>query len=416
MFLVKEHVVPCQHIREYPQATAHEQEDVLHLAVKQYIPLDNQSPSPGDVTIIAAHANGFPKEIFEPLWEEISRRSKTHGLRIRSIWVADVAQQGASGVLNEKILGDDPSWNDHARDLLSMVNHFRTEMPRPIVGIGHSMGACNLVQLSVMHPRLLTALALLDPAIREPSSTPALPTTVLAVTLRRDLWQSREDAESYFLKNRFYRNMDKRVLQRLLRYVIRNVPTELYELSPIVPKTAVTLTTTKHQEVLTFLRPNYKGRSSDGKIVINRETHADVDPEAKHIFPFYRPESTQAFLNLPHLRPGVLYVFGELSYVSSPEDQEQKMQATGTGVGGSGGVKEGRVKKVVLKGIGHLVAMEAVDQTADAISTWLGMELQRWRQKEGQFRSMWSAKTNLEKITTSEEWRERMRSNNKANL
>jgi hypothetical protein len=61
MFLVKEHIVPCQHIREYPQATAHEQEDVLHLAVKQYIPLDNQSPSPGDVTIIAAHANGFPK-------------------------------------------------------------------------------------------------------------------------------------------------------------------------------------------------------------------------------------------------------------------------------------------------------------------------------------------------------------------
>ena len=61
MFLVKEHIVPCQHIREYPQATAHEQEDILHLAVKQYIPLNNQNPRQGDVTIIAAHANGFPK-------------------------------------------------------------------------------------------------------------------------------------------------------------------------------------------------------------------------------------------------------------------------------------------------------------------------------------------------------------------
>lgn len=60
-FRVVEHEVPCQHIREYPAATANEQEDVLRLAVRQYIPLDNPNPQPGDVTIIGAHANGFPK-------------------------------------------------------------------------------------------------------------------------------------------------------------------------------------------------------------------------------------------------------------------------------------------------------------------------------------------------------------------
>jgi hypothetical protein len=60
-FRIVEHVVPCQHIREYPGATANEQEDILNLAVRQYIPLDNPSPQPGDVTILAAHANGFPK-------------------------------------------------------------------------------------------------------------------------------------------------------------------------------------------------------------------------------------------------------------------------------------------------------------------------------------------------------------------
>lgn len=92
------------------------------------------------------------------------------------------------------------------------------------------------------------------------------------------------------------------------------------------------------------------------------------------------------------------------------------MEVTGTGVGGSGGVKEGRVKKIVLEGVGHLVAMEAVNQCADAISTWLGTELQKWRQNEDQFRSMWTAKTNLEKITINEEWRKRMRQNDKANL
>lgn len=41
-----------------------EQEAVFRLAVKQYTPLENLSPQPGDVTIIGAHANGFPKVRF----------------------------------------------------------------------------------------------------------------------------------------------------------------------------------------------------------------------------------------------------------------------------------------------------------------------------------------------------------------
>jgi hypothetical protein len=61
VFEIREHIVECQHIREYARATANSQEDVLHLAVKQYIPLDNPIPSEGDLTIIGTHANGFPK-------------------------------------------------------------------------------------------------------------------------------------------------------------------------------------------------------------------------------------------------------------------------------------------------------------------------------------------------------------------
>jgi hypothetical protein len=61
LFDIKEHVVDGQHIREYPRATAHSQEEVLQLAVKQYIPKDNRHPKPGDLTIIASHANGFVK-------------------------------------------------------------------------------------------------------------------------------------------------------------------------------------------------------------------------------------------------------------------------------------------------------------------------------------------------------------------
>lgn len=37
------------------------------------------------------------------------------------------------------------SWFDHPRDLLNLVNLKRDEMPRPIVGIGHSMGGAHLL-------------------------------------------------------------------------------------------------------------------------------------------------------------------------------------------------------------------------------------------------------------------------------
>ena len=61
VFEVRERVFDAQHIREYARATAHSQEEVLKVAVKQYIPKDNLNPLPGDITVIASHANGFVK-------------------------------------------------------------------------------------------------------------------------------------------------------------------------------------------------------------------------------------------------------------------------------------------------------------------------------------------------------------------
>ena len=60
-FHIQEHVLPTQHIRSYPYATLHEDEEVLQMAIKQYTPLSNSKPKRGDVTIVATHANGLPK-------------------------------------------------------------------------------------------------------------------------------------------------------------------------------------------------------------------------------------------------------------------------------------------------------------------------------------------------------------------
>ncbi len=60
-FRVVEHVIPCQHIREYPNATRDQHPRVLKLAIKQYIPLYEHEPGKDAVTLIMGHANGFSK-------------------------------------------------------------------------------------------------------------------------------------------------------------------------------------------------------------------------------------------------------------------------------------------------------------------------------------------------------------------
>ena len=111
-FRIQEHILPASHIREYYRSTADDQEDVLHIAVKQYTPIEYSLVEQHGVTIVGAHANGFPKELYEPLWDELYDRLKAQNVRIRSIWIADVAHQGQSSVLNEHRLGDDRESSD----------------------------------------------------------------------------------------------------------------------------------------------------------------------------------------------------------------------------------------------------------------------------------------------------------------
>ncbi len=61
VFDIKEHVIPGEHTREYAHAKATSQEETLVIHVKQYTPRGNGAPQKGDLNVIGAHANGFPK-------------------------------------------------------------------------------------------------------------------------------------------------------------------------------------------------------------------------------------------------------------------------------------------------------------------------------------------------------------------
>jgi len=283
-----------------------------------------------------------------------------------------------------------------------MVNQFRAEMPTPIVGVGHSFGANVLVNVSLMHPRLISTLVLLDPVIQEYASTPIGPSPVQLSTFRRDFWPSRAEAESAMRKQKHYQSWDPRVLDRWLQFGLRDTPTPLYP-----EENGVTLTTTKHQECFTFMRPSWDGLSQDGNTVINRDLVPDLNLENPMTHPLYRPEPPNTLTRLGELRPTVLYVFGETSSMSLPPFRKRKMDTTGMGIGGSGGAKEGKVKGVVMKDLGHLVAMEAPAECAKEAGDWLGKEVQRLT-KERESYQEWTKRSFASKSTLSDEWKTRV--------
>ena len=261
-----------------------------------------------------------------------------------------------------------------------------------------------LVNLSLMHPRLLTTLILLDPMIQTRGSAPNTPHPAALSVKRRDLWASHSEAEQAFRKSKFYQSWDPRVLDRWCQYGIRETPTIIHPNE----KGKATLKTTRDQECLTFLRASWEGMSPDGSTILNRDAVPDINLAMPFRYPFYRAEPCNTLEKLSEVRPSVLYVCGEKSPMSTPQERKLKMDITGTGVGGSGGAKEGRVEEVVLKGLGHLIVMESSRLCADAAAGWLGRELKRW-EEEGRKYVEWTKKSLVEKSTLSEEWKKRIK-------
>ncbi|OJJ42300.1 hypothetical protein ASPZODRAFT_105474 [Penicilliopsis zonata CBS 506.65] len=399
-FHITEHVIDAAYIRDNARATA-TPDAPLKLCVKQYSPIDNLDPRPGDVTVVAANGIGFPKEVYEPLWEELLARSKKDGFRIRAIWMADPVNQGASGILNEQHLGNDWTWSDNSRDILHMVSHFRTEMPRPILGIGHSAGAGALILASLFHPSLFSSLLLIEPWITDQPGTPEAFLLLVMATQRRDTWRSRAEATEKLRRN--LRNWDPRAFQRWTEFVFRELPTAIYPSPPAQPG-AVTLATTKHQEVmsLTYINPRkqtivqFPGEESEE----NRAKQKALVPGRQG----YRTESIAAFKLMPHLGPSTLLISGSQSPLYKSGKHTDAAKIAGTGFGGNGGMASGRVRHVAIDKGTHSLPMEEVEATAEAMGPWIQQEMQRWKQDEAQLAQDWVALSTQEKLTFPSEW------------
>lgn len=294
------------------------------------------------------------------------------------------------------------------RDLVRMVDVFRP--PPPLIGVGHSFGGAAVVNASLFNPRLFTAVVLIDPVISRYASTPGeIKDSPAALSIyRRDVWPSREAAAESFRKSPFYRAWDPQVLERWLQYGI--VPVSTHKSSTEHPPEAVTLSTTKDQEVFTYLRPSWMSFDPQGKNFQDRTHTPDLNPSFEGpggkfnlTWPFYRPEPTSTLKKLPNLRPGAFYIFGGTSNLSPEEFIEEKLRTTGAGVGGSGGKAAGRVDGVTGAKSGHLIPLEIPRFCAEKAAPFMKTELDRWWAEEKAYEE-WTRKSQAEKSSVSDDF------------
>jgi hypothetical protein len=130
-----------------------------------------------------------------------------------------------------------------------------------------------------------------------------------------------------------------------------------------------------------------------------------MHPDDLDQFPFYRPEPAYMFRKMSEIKPAILYIFGEKSHLSSPAARRKKLQMTGTGIGGSGGVTSGLVQEVVLS-CGHMVPMERVQETAQASAEFIAARVAEWKSRTETFHQAWERVPYLKRVSVDRQWEE----------
>ncbi|KAJ7172250.1 hypothetical protein C8R46DRAFT_1216104 [Mycena filopes] len=226
-------------------------ERVLWSAVNRYVRKDAAAPVTG-VTLFLAHANGFPKEIWEPTILDLL--AIHDGPVVDEIWAWEATHHGASYLLNAATPLAPCNWADDSRDVLNFLLHFlpstitadalpahlpriapeesalrkvRGFPDRSLFATGHSFGGCCCLWAAATHPRLFTSLTLVDPVILRfgtPSGPPNVPSLMHGAVGRRDSWTSREEAYTTLASNPFFAAWDPRVLAAYVTYGLVDVP------------------------------------------------------------------------------------------------------------------------------------------------------------------------------------------------
>ncbi|ASK34022.1 alpha/beta fold hydrolase [Alloalcanivorax mobilis] len=166
--------------------------------------------APQDRPVLAfAHANGIPGHSYDTFLAPFQER-----FDVRVV----------------ECLGQDPRYPVD-RDWVSLsleLEAFLEPLPKPIIGLGHSMGSVLMFWVAHRHPDWFQALIMLDPPVANGPHALALRLTKLTglgdrfsparkSKGRLDYWANWDDVQSYFNSRGLFKAFDPRALEDYLR-------------------------------------------------------------------------------------------------------------------------------------------------------------------------------------------------------
>lgn len=159
-------------------------------------------------TLAFAHANGFPGGSYRCFLSRLEARYEPHAV---------------------PLLGHDPRYpvDAHWQSLSRELEAWLEGLPRPLVGVGHSMGGVLMFMVASRRPEWFEALVMLDPPLI--NGLPGVAFNVLRhlgmgdrITPagkslgRRAHWPGRDSVDSYFRSRTLFRRFDPRCLNDYL--------------------------------------------------------------------------------------------------------------------------------------------------------------------------------------------------------
>lgn len=95
------------------------------------------------------HANGYPPDCYNPLFELLKPHFRVFGMHLRALWPDAKPEE-----IND--------WHALADDLLRFLDERKAE---PIIGVGHSVGGIVTLRAALREPNRFRGIVLIDPVL-----------------------------------------------------------------------------------------------------------------------------------------------------------------------------------------------------------------------------------------------------------
>ncbi|KAI0800323.1 alpha/beta-hydrolase [Fomes fomentarius] len=209
------------------------------------------------VTLFMCHANGFPKEIWEPALDRLLARDEGNvDYIIDEIWSWEAVNHGDAAIINRDSLGGIYDWRDNSRDILHFLLYYlpssATSGPLPVhlprledveansrrlhgipgrtlVAVGHSFGGATVTRAAIEYPTLFKSLFMIDAMIRPMLSddvviSERIRALMTGAVRRRDGWSSRDEAYKAFSATPFFQAWDSACLNIYVQCGLHDTP------------------------------------------------------------------------------------------------------------------------------------------------------------------------------------------------